>query len=223
MARGWMVLALVVPGCGRFAFDPIADAAPDVATDAPVLIRCLDDNFADGNAADWSVVEPAWAVVGGTGPDGSPAFAAQNGNANTLTHLALRDLVAATIALDWRTESAGSGDFIVQLMDVGWVTKDDPRYSVGLFPPGSDSVPDHIQVDVPASFLVLDQSASITPASTWHHLDITFAPDHAITVEIDQAPHLVSGADAMLAGPFDITFGFWSPGFIDNVVVDCAR
>src|SRR5262245_15642971 len=94
--RWWM---LVLAGCGRVSFDPLACHAPGV--DAAPLALCFEDDFADGDAADWSQDEGPWVIDPTGGPDGWPAWTNTFGNFSRTSHAMLRGVTEAHLAIDF--------------------------------------------------------------------------------------------------------------------------
>jgi hypothetical protein len=209
---------LGLAGWGRIGFDATG------AADARPLARCVGESFDHSVANGWTVVDNMWTVLPGMGPDGSPAFAAGGGSsAHAMVPSALSGITEALVDIDFNVADATVGDFLVAFMEDGWTSWVSPRDQVGIFPPQSDSDPDQIARATLSPDALLCSHASTATAGAWHHLEVAFAADHAITVELDHVPYMSSIADATFTGPFDIMFGFWGGGLIDNVVVDCAR
>jgi hypothetical protein len=208
--------------------DASSDAVlPDAGVDAGLAL-CLDDDFEDRDASDWTIVDPAWAVQAGAGPDNSLAFVAPNtfGDA-MITHPAIRSIVSARISLDFRIDSGVAGDFSLYLAKPGWTVPNDDvtqRYFASLYAVGSDSAPDRIARRVPPATAVNVATHPVSVvAGTWHHVELLYRADGSIRVDLDQTAYMESQPDGTLAPPFDLIIRFWAHGAIDNVRVECVR
>lgn len=229
--------ARAVPTCERSLGDAdpgevgVLDAAPDGTTDASVdgpPVACLVDNFNDGTATDWTIVDPAWAVRPSSGPDGSFAFAALDMTGDhMITHAGLLGITTARLSLDVRLENPASSDFSIYFVKPGWTDPNGPtaqRYFVGLFVAGGDSSPDRIVRSVPpAAFVDLTTRLPTLGANTWRHVDFEYRPNGSIRLDIDQVMYMESPPDAALTPPFDLVIRFWAQGAIDNVHLTCTR
>ena len=228
---GWCWAVVIgVAGCGRIGFDDgmIADAATVPQVDADALARCVTDDFADGDHGGWIDVTAEWVDGAATGSDGSPALSSSSASIyHTISHPALAAVSAARVSVDFNIFNPDVGDFVVTFVETGHladvVAGMGFGYRAALYPVGSDSGPDFIQL-TDASGALLDTHPVTLLAPGWHHADVALAVDAAVTVGFDgDAGYLRSPPDATIPGPFDVAISFWTDGAIDNVVIDCAH
>jgi len=211
--------------------------APD-ATDSPLPIDaaidagfgpCLDDDFNDGSATDWTIVDPTWTVVPAEGPDSSSAFVASpNVGDHIITHPTMRALRRAHLALDFRMDNGATSDFAIYLVPPGWTDpngNNQARYFVAIYVLGGDSGPNDriVRSLPPVPYVEVATHAISVPARTWRHLDATYTENGSIEVKLDGSPYMTSPADTLLPGPLDLLVRFWANGAIDNVHLDCLR
>lgn len=207
--------------------DVAPDGGIDAAVDAPPA-ACLDDNFNDGTATDWTIVDTAWAVRPNAGPDSSFAFAAINTTGDQMiTHPALLGIKTARLSLDVRLDNPASSDFSIFVMKPGWTDPNGStaqRYFASIYVNGGDSGPDRIVRSVPpAAFVELTTRPTSVVASTWRHVDLEYRANGSIRLDLDQAMYMESPPDTALTPPFDLVIRFWALGAIDNVHLDCTR
>lgn len=229
--------ARAAPTCEK----SLSDAAPADGIDAPFdspfqidatvdaeLGPCLVDDFNDGNATDWTIVDPTWTVLSNQGPDNSFAFVGSPANGDRIiTHPGMRNVRRARFSLDLRIDDSATGDFGVYLVPPGWTDPNGPnqaRLYVALYVFGGDSGPnDRIVRSIPPTLVEVGIHPVSVHAGTWHHIEVRYAEDGSIAVELDDVPYMSSPADSTLPGPLDLLIRFWSRGAIDNVRLDCLR
>lgn len=184
---------------------------------------CLDDNL-DGDTSSWMRITPNWVVQ--PNPPGGAFAVTFDAMSSTLTHPALLGFREGRIELDFRVDNMMNGDFNVYLVEPPWT---DPiavpirRYDIGMFPLGTDTMLDQVARYGTGAPTFLVQHPRAYAPGTWHRLAITRSSDGALAVELDGVEHMRSPPDAVISPPFDVVFGLYNAGAIDNVHVTCAR
>jgi len=218
--------ALVLAGCGRVAFDPVASRDATVTADdgPPDADDCrFSDDFNNGIGSWQRLMNDAF-LAPGIGPDGSTAFGAMGATAGVgemLSHPTLVGFSAIHVSVDFEIV-ATTGDFNVMLFQPGWTSGMEQNYEVGVFALAGDTSPDWIvRFFPPNDTLILDQHAISVPVDTWHHLDVRRFVDGRITAELDGAPYMSSAANTEIAPPFDLAIRLYNEAYLDNIVVTC--
>ncbi|HUS30054.1 MAG TPA: hypothetical protein VMZ53_16220 [Kofleriaceae bacterium] len=214
---------VLVCGCGRLSFEPLADA-PERAADAPAdapTPPCLVEDFSTDTGM-WQPVLGSYSLQPGAGPDGSPAYVGAIQPENLATNAALRGIRTARVRLDFRIDTA-NGDFNVFWFKPFTSYATATGYEALLVPANSDTLNDALGVWTNGSVQTFAQRPGTIVMSTWHHIDAELRADGSMQLDLDGAPWLSSPPDATVSPPFDVILRLFYQGAIDNISVDCTR
>ncbi|MBL7190493.1 T9SS type A sorting domain-containing protein [bacterium] len=170
------------------------------------------DDFEDGNANGWTVVEGSWGII-------SPGSGGSNYCYGTSDMIAVSyptDFSAAFFILevDFWIDNESSGNF-----DVEFNYQDENNYyMLDLADPESDDPNTRIYRYVNGVMTIIAETPNITQMPAWHHLKLVRDTNYDIVVYLnnDPVPHL-SVNDGELTDDSEIRFRFYAGGKIDNV------
>ncbi len=176
----------------------------------------ISDDFEDGNADGWNVVEGTWAIS-------SPGAGGSNycyGSSSMYSAAYHQDFSACVfdMEVDFLIDNGSIGNF-----DVEFNYQDDNNYyMVDLADPTSDDPNARIYRYFGGVWTVLVETPNVITAGQWEHVRIVRNCDNDILVYLPdyQSTPILSATDNSLTNASEVRFRFYAGGDIDNVNIN---